>query len=140
MEFKHKSVLLEETIEGLDIKPDGIYVDGTLGGAGHAGEVCRKLSAKGSFIGLYTQHVFRAVGFRRQKIRRPQIDVTDGRGAVSYTHLDVYKRQGLVSLRYLHGVVLRRPETLVRKRHHAVGRRNVLDTHPVSYTHLKYIR
>ena len=39
MEFKHKSVLLEETIEGLDIKPDGIYVDGTLGGAGHAGEV-----------------------------------------------------------------------------------------------------
>ena len=47
MEFKHKSVLLEETIEGLDIKPDGIYVDGTLGGAGHAGEVCRKLSAKG---------------------------------------------------------------------------------------------
>lgn len=38
MEFKHKSVLLEETIEGLDIKPDGIYVDGTLGGAGHAGE------------------------------------------------------------------------------------------------------
>ena len=41
MEFKHKSVLLEETIEGLDIKPDGIYVDGTLGGAGHAGEVCK---------------------------------------------------------------------------------------------------
>ena len=52
MEFKHKSVLLEETIEGLDIKPDGIYVDGTLGGAGHAGEVCRKLSAKGRFIGI----------------------------------------------------------------------------------------
>ena len=50
MEFKHKSVLLEETIEGLDIKPDGIYVDGTLGGAGHAGEVCRKLSAKGRFV------------------------------------------------------------------------------------------
>ena len=52
MEFKHKSVLLEETIEGLDIKPDGIYVDGTLGGAGHAAEVCRKLSAKGRFIGI----------------------------------------------------------------------------------------
>ena len=52
MEFNHKSVLLEETIEGLDIKPDGIYVDGTLGGAGHAGEVCRKLSAKGRFIGI----------------------------------------------------------------------------------------
>ena len=52
MEFKHKSVLLEETIEGLNIRPDGIYVDGTLGGAGHAGEVCRKLSAKGRFIGI----------------------------------------------------------------------------------------
>ena len=36
MEFKHKSVLLDETIDGLRVKPDGIYVDGTLGGAGHA--------------------------------------------------------------------------------------------------------
>lgn len=52
MEFKHKSVLLEETIEGLRVKPDGIYVDGTLGGAGHALEVCKKLSAKGRFIGI----------------------------------------------------------------------------------------
>ena len=52
MEFKHKSVLLEETIEGLNIKPDGIYVDGTLGGAGNAREVCKKLSAKGRFIGI----------------------------------------------------------------------------------------
>ena len=52
MEFKHKSVLLEETIEGLNIKPDGIYVDGTLGGAGHDREVCKKLSAKGRFIGI----------------------------------------------------------------------------------------
>lgn len=52
MEFKHKSVLLEETIEGLWVKPEGIYVDGTLGGAGHAIEVCKKLSAKGRFIGI----------------------------------------------------------------------------------------
>lgn len=52
MEFKHKSVLLEETIEGLRVRPDGIYVDGTLGGAGHALEVCKKLSAKGRFIGI----------------------------------------------------------------------------------------
>lgn len=36
MEFKHKSVLLKETIDNLNVKPDGIYVDGTLGGAGHA--------------------------------------------------------------------------------------------------------
>lgn len=52
MEFKHKSVLLEETVNGLNIKPDGIYVDGTLGGGGHAEEVCKQLSNKGSFIGI----------------------------------------------------------------------------------------
>lgn len=52
MEFQHKSVLLEECIEGLNIKPDGIYVDGTLGGAGHASQVCKQLSAKGRFIGI----------------------------------------------------------------------------------------
>ena len=52
MEFNHKSVLLEETIESLNIKPDGIYVDGTLGGAGHALEVCKKLSENGRFIGI----------------------------------------------------------------------------------------
>ncbi|MCI7813452.1 MAG: 16S rRNA (cytosine(1402)-N(4))-methyltransferase RsmH [Lachnospiraceae bacterium] len=52
MEFKHKSVLLEETIEGLQIKPDGIYVDGTLGGGGHSYEICRRLSDKGRLIGI----------------------------------------------------------------------------------------
>lgn len=52
MTFKHKSVLLEETVNGLNIKPDGIYVDGTLGGGGHAWEVCSRLNDKGSFIGI----------------------------------------------------------------------------------------
>lgn len=52
MVFKHKSVLLEETVDGLNIKPDGIYVDGTLGGGGHAYEVCKHLSNKGRFIGI----------------------------------------------------------------------------------------
>lgn len=52
MEFKHYSVLLGETIEQLNIKPDGIYVDGTLGGAGHAGEVAKRLSEKGRLIGI----------------------------------------------------------------------------------------
>lgn len=52
MEFKHKSVLLKETIEYLNIRPDGIYVDGTLGGGGHAYEVCKRLSSKGRFIGI----------------------------------------------------------------------------------------
>ena len=52
MEFKHISVLLDETIEELHIKPDGIYVDGTLGGGGHAYHVCQKLSEKGRYIGI----------------------------------------------------------------------------------------
>ena len=52
MEFKHKSVFLNETIDGLNIKPDGIYVDGTLGGGGHAYEVYRRLGEKGSIVGI----------------------------------------------------------------------------------------
>lgn len=52
MEFKHRPVLLHETIESLNIKPDGIYVDGTLGGAGHAFEICSRLSGEGRFVGI----------------------------------------------------------------------------------------
>ena len=52
MEFKHYSVLLNETIENLNIKPDGIYVDGTLGGGGHAYQVASRLSEKGRLIGI----------------------------------------------------------------------------------------
>lgn len=52
MDFKHVSVLLDETITGLNIKPDGIYVDGTLGGGGHAYEVLKRLSPKGRLIGI----------------------------------------------------------------------------------------
>ena len=52
MEFRHKSVLLRETMEYLKINPDGIYVDGTLGGGGHAYEICRRLSPNGKLIGI----------------------------------------------------------------------------------------
>lgn len=52
MTFEHKSVLLYETVDSLNIKPDGIYVDGTLGGGGHAWEVCRRLGDQGRFIGI----------------------------------------------------------------------------------------
>ncbi len=51
-EFKHISVLYEETVDGLNVQPGGIYVDGTLGGAGHAGLVCRRLQGEGRFIGI----------------------------------------------------------------------------------------
>lgn len=52
MEFKHRSVLLDECIEGLNIKPDGIYVDGTLGGAGHSSEIVKRLNEKGRLVGI----------------------------------------------------------------------------------------
>ena len=52
MEFKHKSVLLNETIEGLHIKPEGTYVDGTLGGGGHSYYILKSLNDQGRLIGI----------------------------------------------------------------------------------------
>lgn len=52
MEFAHKSVLLEETVGSLNIRPDGCYMDGTVGGAGHAYEICKRLGENGHFIGI----------------------------------------------------------------------------------------
>ena len=52
MEFNHKSVMLTECIEGLNIKPDGIYVDGTMGGAGHSKEIVKRISEKGLLVGI----------------------------------------------------------------------------------------
>lgn len=52
MEFKHVSVLLGESVDGLNIRPDGIYVDGTLGGGGHSYEIASRLSSTGRLIGI----------------------------------------------------------------------------------------
>ena len=52
MDFVHKSVLLYECIEGLNIKENGVYVDGTLGGAGHSSEIIKRLSKTGRLIGI----------------------------------------------------------------------------------------
>ena len=52
MEFKHKSVMLIETVDGLNVKKDGIYVDGTLGGAGHSKEILKRLNGTGTLIGI----------------------------------------------------------------------------------------
>ena len=52
LKFNHKPVMLEECILGLNIKPDGIYVDGTLGGAGHSIEIANQISEKGLLIGI----------------------------------------------------------------------------------------
>ena len=52
MKFEHKPVMLQECIEGLQIKPNGIYVDGTMGGAGHSIEIVKRLSKDGKLIGI----------------------------------------------------------------------------------------
>ena len=52
VDFHHVSVLLHEAVDGLAVRPDGIYVDGTMGGAGHGREICRRLSDKGRYIGI----------------------------------------------------------------------------------------
>lgn len=54
MEFSHVSVLLDESVEGLAIKPDGIYVDGTVGGAGHSRKIAEKLTS-GDFLLLWIE-------------------------------------------------------------------------------------
>lgn len=65
--FKHKSVLLDETIEMLNIKPGGIYVDGTLGGGGHSYEVCRRLGKNGRLIGIDQDEAAIKAGSERLK-------------------------------------------------------------------------
>ena len=68
MEFKHTSVLLKETIDGLAIKQNGIYVDGTLGGGGHASELCSRLSPEAVFIGIdRDRDALEAAGKRLEK-------------------------------------------------------------------------
>lgn len=52
IEFKHEPIMLKECIENLNIKPNGIYVDGTIGGAGHSSEIVKKLSKEGLLIGI----------------------------------------------------------------------------------------
>ncbi|MEG0012633.1 MAG: 16S rRNA (cytosine(1402)-N(4))-methyltransferase RsmH [Cellulosilyticaceae bacterium] len=75
MNFEHMSVLLNECIEGLDIKATGIYVDGTLGGAGHAKEVCKRLSKEGHFIGIDQDQNALNASTQRLKDMEPKVTV-----------------------------------------------------------------
>ena len=64
MEFQHKSVLLSQCLEALRIRPDGIYLDGTLGGAGHSSRITQRLTT-GRLIGVYRDEIaLRAAGER----------------------------------------------------------------------------
>ena len=92
MEFRHRSVLLEETIENLRVKPEGIYVDGTLGGAGHALEVCKRLSAINPALANSSRKIASAsrTASRRSLVIAPR-HLTPSPGPGSYTHL-LHKR------------------------------------------------
>ncbi|OON99748.1 MAG: 16S rRNA (cytosine(1402)-N(4))-methyltransferase [Epulopiscium sp. Nele67-Bin004] len=75
MDFKHVSVLLQECIDGLNIKKDGIYVDGTLGGAGHAYHICEQLGEEGRFIGIDQDNNALAVSKERLSSVSPTVDI-----------------------------------------------------------------
>ena len=76
LEFVHKSVLLNETVDSLNVKPDGIYIDGTLGGGGHAYHVCRKLGEHGRFIGIdQDEDALTVAKERLSKFKDVKIDV-----------------------------------------------------------------
>ena len=95
MEFSHQPVLLQETIENLKIKPEGIYVDGTIGGAGHAVEVCKRLSGSGRLIGI--DQDADAIEAARNRLIQYKDRVTILRG--NYCNLtEMLKQEGIQSV------------------------------------------
>jgi len=100
MEFSHKSVLLDETIESLKIKPDGIYVDGTLGGGGHAYEVCKRLSTKGRLIGIDQDEA--AIAAASEKLAKFKDNVT----IIRSNYCDMKKQLNAVGVTKVDGIVL----------------------------------
>ena len=75
MEFVHKSVLLNECIDNLNIKPDGIYVDGTMGGAGHSGCIAAKLENGGRLIAIDQDEDAIAVGTDRLSVYGDKVTI-----------------------------------------------------------------
>jgi 16S rRNA (cytosine1402-N4)-methyltransferase len=73
-EFHHVSIMLDQVIENLNIKPDGIYMDGTLGGAGHASAIARKLSSEGHLIGIDQDEA--AISVSKKRLSGVQAQVT----------------------------------------------------------------
>ena len=100
MEFKHKSVLLDESIEALNIKPDGIYVDGTLGGGGHSYEICRRLSEKGRLIGIDQDADAIAAATRRLGEFKDRVMI------VRSNYCDMRRELGKLGITSVDGVIL----------------------------------
>ena len=76
MEFSHKPVLLEECIDNLRIKPDGIYIDGTIGGAGHSVEIYCRLGSRGMLIGIDQDEVALKISHQRLQAADGQAEFT----------------------------------------------------------------
>lgn len=100
MEFKHKSVLLDETIEALNIRPEGIYVDGTLGGGGHSYEICRRLSEKGRLIGIDQDAA--AIEAARERLGEFKDKVT----VIRSNYCDMRKELAAIGITAVDGIVL----------------------------------
>jgi len=100
MAFQHKSVLLEETINALQIKPDGIYVDGTLGGGGHSYEICKRLSGKGRLIGI-DQDV---AAIEAAKVRLGEFE--DKVTIIRSNYCDMEKELDVINLTSVDGIIL----------------------------------
>lgn len=99
MEFNHTSVLLNETIEGLKIKPDGIYVDGTLGGGGHSFEIAKRLNDRGRLIGIDQDEAAIAAAGERLKDFGEKVTIvrSNYRNALSVLHdLGIEKVDGMM--------------------------------------------
>lgn len=100
MEFKHKSVLLEESVDALNIKPDGIYVDGTLGGGGHSYEICKRLSEKGRLIGIDQDAA--AIEAARARLGEFGDKVT----IIRSNYCDMVKELGNIGITSVDGIIL----------------------------------
>lgn len=100
MEFKHISVLLEETIDSLNIKPEGIYVDGTLGGGGHSLEICKRLGEGGRLIGIDQDKDAIAAATERLKDYKDKVTIVHS----NYSEIDSVLRE--LSISGVDGIVL----------------------------------
>ena len=100
MEFSHVSVLLEENIDSLNIKPDGIYVDGTLGGGGHSLEICKRLGEGGRLICIDQDMDAIKAASKRLEEYKDKIDI------VHSNYQDIESCLGELSIHGVDGIVL----------------------------------
>ncbi len=100
MAFRHTSVLLNETVDGLKVKPDGIYVDATLGGGGHAFEILKGLGDKGKFIGIDQDGA--AIEAASERLREFKEKVT----VIRSNYCDARERLQSIGIEKVDGIVL----------------------------------